>query len=266
MMDIRKSIVKTVWLTILTMILLTLIASAVFVFVFTKQCADFMYDIGCNNIASILYHKSYEDKGDIGDCYKALNIKISLGENDKIIEYYEDFVEDDEYESFMTASLENSEKLDISVLEKSAILNDRNYLVNNYIKALKATEQNDKAVEVTLAEFKLCKSFTFKSQGVYALGQYIGDSEFFGTQHTGFDKVLYAEMQEYFDSMVTMFDSFKTAEGNLDRAYLVALGNRIISVGQDINSIYNALEIEEELEANNVSKMLIVNNVIKGII
>ncbi len=70
-MDIRKSIVKTVWLTILTMILLTLIASAVFVFVFTKQCADFMYDIGCNNIASILYHKSYEDKGDIGDCYKA---------------------------------------------------------------------------------------------------------------------------------------------------------------------------------------------------
>ena len=170
-MDVRKSIVKTIWLTILTMILLTIIACVVFVFVFTRQCANFMYDIGCNNIASILYYKSYEDKGDIGDCYKALNISISLGDNEKIVKYYEDFVADDEYEAFMTASLQNSEKLDISVLEKSAILNDRNYLVNNYVKALNETEQVEKAKEIALAEFKLYNSFTFKEQGVYALGQ-----------------------------------------------------------------------------------------------
>ncbi len=266
-MDARKSIVKTIWLTILTMFLLTIIASTVFVFAFTRQCADFMYDIGCNNIASILYYKSYEKQGEIGDCYKALNIKISLGENDKIIKYYEDFVADDEYEDFMSAGLQNSEKLDISVLEKSAILNDRNYLVGNYIKALNSTEQVEKAKEVALAEFKLYDTFTFKAQGVYVLGQFVNnDSGFFNTQHAGFDKVLVAEMQEYFDNMVSMFDNFKNVESNVDRAYLVSLGNRLINVGQDINSIYTTLEIEDDLVSSNVSKMLIVNNVIKGII
>lgn len=266
-MDIRKSIVKTIWGTVLTMILLTIIASVVFVFMFTRQCADFMYDIGCNNIAARLYYKSYEDKGEIGDCYKALNIIISLGENDKVIEYYEDFVADDEYESFMAAGLQNSEKLDISVLEKSAILNDRNYLVNCYVKALNATEQMDKAKEIALAEFVKFETFSFKEQGVYALGQYVSsDSEFFNTQHTGFDNVLVAEMQEYFDNMVNMFDNYKAVESNLDKAYLVALGNRLISVGQDINSIYTALDTEEDTISNNVSKMLIVNSVIKGII
>ena len=266
-MDIRKSIVKTIWGTILTMILLTIIASVVFVFMFTRQCADFMYDIGCNNIASRLYYKSYEDKGEIGDCYKALNIIISLGESDKVIEYYEDFVADDEYESFMSAGLQNSEKLDISVLEKSAILNDENYLVNNYVKALNATGKVDKAKEVALEEFKQCLVFSFKEQGVYVLSQYVGsDSEFFNTQHTGFDKVLVAEMQEYFDNLVNVFDSFKAVESNVDKAYLVSLGNRLINVGQDINSVCTALDIEEEAVSNNVSKMLIVNSVIKGII
>lgn len=266
-MDVRKSIVKTIWLTILTMILLTIIACVVFVFMFTRQCANFMYDIGCNNIASILYYKSYEDKGDIGDCYKALNISISQGDNEKIVKYYEDFVADDEYEAFMTASLKNSEKLDISVLEKSAILNDRNYLVNNYVKALNETEQVEKAKEIALAEFKLYNSFTFKEQGVYALGQYVSsDSEFFGVQHNGFDKVLVEEMQVYFDKMVVMFDNAKTAESNTDRAYLVALGNRLINVGQDINSIYTKQEANDDLVSGNISKMLIVNNVIKGII
>jgi hypothetical protein len=266
-MDVKKSIVKTVWLTILTMFLLTIIACVVFVFIFTKQCADFMYDIGCNNIASVLYHKSYVDDGEIGDCYKALNIKIALGENDKIIEYYEDFIADEEYESFMSAGLQNSEMLDISVLEKSAILNDRNYLVNNYVKALIATEQVDKAKAVALVEFQGYATFNFKNQGVYALGQLVSsNSEFFNTQHEGYNDVLVEEMQVYFDKLINIFDNYKSVESNLDKSYLVALGNRLINVGQDINSVYNTLEVKEDIVSSNVSKMLIVNNVIKGII
>lgn len=266
-MDVRKSIVKTVWLTILTMILFTIIAGAVFVFVFTRQCADFMYDIGCNNIASRLYYKIYVANGEIMDCYKALNIKISLGENDKIIEYYEDFIADEEYEDFMSAGIQNSEELDVGVLEKSAVLNDRNYLVGNYVKALISTEKVDKAKEIALAEFKIYDTFTFKKQGVYVLGQFVSsDSEFFSIQHSGFDKILLEEMQEYFNNMVNMFDNFKNVESNTDRAYLVSLGNRLIKVGQDINCIYASLNTEEEVVSSNVSKMLMVNNIIKGII
>lgn len=267
-MDVRKSIVKSIWITLLTMILLTIIAGAVFVFVFTKQCADFMYDIGCNNIASILYYKAYEDDGDIDNCYKALNIKIGLKDYESVIEYYENFVADGKFNEYMSSNIANREKLDISVLEKSAILNDRNYIVNSYVKALNSTEQTDKAKEIALTEFALKDTFTFKEQGVYALGQFVDseDWEFFTTTHTDYDSLLIVEMQEYFDSLVVLFDNAKTVEGNANRAYLVSLGNRLIDVGQDINSIYTATESESENISTNVSKMLIVNSVIKGII
>lgn len=267
-MDARKSIIKSIWLTLLTMIILTIVAGVVLVFVFTKQAADFMYDIGCNNIASILYFKAYEDDGGIDNCYRALNIKITLGESDKVIEYYEKLIEDEKFNEFITSHIQNREKMDISVLEKSAILNERNYLVNSYVKALNATEQVEKAEQVALAEFMQKDSFDFKSQGVYSLGQFVDMEKWdlFSLQHNGYDNSLIVEMQTYFDSLVEMFDHYKAVESNTDRAYLVSLGNRLIDVGQDINAVYTASSTEDELISTNVSKMLIVNNVIKGII
>lgn len=267
-MDIKKSIIKTIWLTLISMMLLTIIAGVVLVFVFTKQCASFMYDIGCNNIASILYYKSYEDNGDIIDCYKALNIKIVLGDDDKIIEYYEDLVANENFEEFMSLNLDNAEKLDVSVLEKSTILNDRNYLVNAYVRALIANEEFNKAKEVSINEFALYNSFTFKEQGVYTIGQFVDGSslEFFSTHNEVIDGTLIGEMQKYFDNIVLLFDANKNVSNIVDKSYLVALGNRVIDVGQDINAIYTGLNVEEEKVNLNASKMLMVNNVIKGII
>jgi hypothetical protein len=267
-MDYKKSIIKTICVTILVMIILTIVTGTILVFVFTHQCANFMYYIGCNNIASVLYYKAYEDKGDIYDCYKALNIEISLGKNENIIKYYEDFVGDENYSGFMSSKLENCEKLDISVLEKSAILNDENYLVNAYVNALVACDQFDKAKEIALANFVGNNNFTFKNQGVYALGQIVDekDWDFFNTTHTGYDRVLVVVMQDYLNRIINLFDSNKVVSSNVDKSYLVALGNRIVDVGQDINAIYSALDIKEEQIAENMSKMLIVNNVIKGII
>ena len=267
-MDARKSIIKSIWLTLLTMMILTIIAGVVFVFVFTKQSADFMYDIGCNNIASILYFKAYEDDGDIDNCYRALNVKISLGESDKVVEYYEKLIEDEKYDEFITSHIQNREKMHISVLEKSAILNDRNYLVNSYVKALNATEQYEKAKTIALGEFADKENFDFKNQGVYALGYFVDDKKWdlFSVKYEGYDNVLIVEMQSYFDALVETFDIYKAVESNTDRAYLVSLGNRLIDVGQDINTIYTATDSNNELISTNVSKMLIVNNVIKGII
>ena len=267
-MDVRRSIIKTIWVTLISMMLITVVVGVVLVFVFTKQSADFMYDIGCDNIASILYYKSYEDSGDIVDCYKALNIKISLGENNKVVEYYEKFIVDEKFDEFMASNLSNSESLDISVLEKSAILNERNYLVNSYVKALNSISQEEKAREVALSEFILKDNLSFKTQGVYALGYYVDNEswQFFNTVHSGLDNKLIVEMQEYFNTLFELFNNNKLVEGNIDRSYLVCLGNRIIDVGQDVNAVYVALEMEEELSANNVSKMMMVNNVIKGII
>ena len=267
-MDARRSIIKSIWLTLITMMLLTIIAGVVFVFVFTQQCADFMYDIGCNNIASILYFKAYEDKGDIDDCYRALNIKITLGEYEKIVEYYEALIEDEKFDEFISSHIQNREKLDISVLEKSAILNDRNYLMNSYVKALNATEQFDKAKLVAIEEFANKDNFDFKNQGVYALGIFVDNEKWdvFSVQYDGFENTLVVEMQSYFDYLVELFDLYKAVEGNTDKAYLVALGNRLIDVGQDINAVYTVTDAENEVISTNVSKMLIVNNVIKGII
>lgn len=267
-MDVKKSIVKTVWLTLLTMFLLTIVAGVVFVFAFTKQCADFVYDIGCNNIASILYYKEYKNNGDIAVCYKALNIKISLKDYESVVKYYESFVSDDEYADFMQFVSESREQLDVSIIEKGSILNEKNYLVNNYVKALINTAQKEKAKDIALSEFVLYDNFSFKQQGAYCLGHFIEleDWELFGQNHSGLENILIDEMQEYFDSLMILFDSKKSVESNVEKSYLFALANRIIDLGQDINTVYSALDMNSETISNNVSDMLIINNVIKGII
>ncbi len=250
------------------MIIITIVAGTVMVFVFTRNSADFMYDIGCNNIASLLYYKSYKDSGEISDCYRALNISIALGDNEKIIEYYETFIADEKYQEFIDTNTRNAERLDVSILERSAIINDNNYLVNSYVKSLKDNNQVDQAKNIALDNFVQNSEFTFKEQGAYALGIFVTNDnlDFFTETHTGFDSALTIEMQEYFDSLVILFDTNKSVTSDVDKAYLVALGNRIIDVGQDLNNIYDLTDTNDDKISDNVTTMLVINNVIKGII
>ena len=73
-------------------------------------------------------------------------------------------------------------------------------------------------------------------------------------------------LQKYFDNIVEEFRDNKNTTDNLSRAYLIALGNRIINVGQDINILYGDNSNYSSIKNVNVNTMIEVNEVIKGLL
>ena len=267
-MNYKKTILKTVLFTFLSLIALTIVLFCFMYFVFTSSFANLMYEVGSENFASHLYLKSYEKSDEIFYCYKAFNIKIKLGDNKAIVDFYERLTSDNEYEQFIVDCNTKNEKLSVGVLEKSTILNEENYLTGNYIKALIETDDNNKAWDLTLTELSKYKSFSLKEQGVYSLSLFINEDNYskFNTAYEGFEGVLIDEMQEYFDITKTIFDNNKDTDNELNKAYLVSLGNRLITLGKDINEIYTALDIKADIKSINQANMMTINEEIKGLI
>lgn len=267
-MKYGKAILITMLYTFLVLTLLVAVFVGIMFFAFPKSLANFMYNVGFDRMASTLYYRVYEKTDDITYCYKALNIKITIEDHNRVVKYYESFIEHEDYEDFMLANKVRKEQLEVSVLEKSAIINDDNYLVNNYVEALLKIGQKDKAVDVAVGRFITSQSLMLDEQGVYALGAFVDDKdwEVFNIKYLDLDSVLYLEMQEYFEYLVEMFNGYKGRSGHLDRAYLLALGNRIINLGQDIHNVYKGLDLDDGEVRGNVQHMLEVNSVIKGLI
>ena len=64
---------------------------------------------------------------------------------------------------------------------------------------------------------------------------------------------------------ITLFNS-KNASTDLEKSYLIALGNRIITVGQNINTIYQVNNTNVGLVTSNLASMTNINDVIKGLV
>lgn len=264
----KKAIITTALYTLGALIVVMGIFMLMMFFVFTKPTAEFMYNIGCDKVASNLYYKTYKKNGEIQYCYKALNLKVKINDNDKIIECYEAFVADDEYLDFMKSLKERQEKLNIGVLEKSSLLNEENYLTTRYVRALISEGDFDKALDIALNAFVGYESFTLTEQGVYAFNEFMGkeNEDVFLETYDGYDSVLIDEIQMYFDDLYELFDVNKVTTNTLEKAYLVALGNRIVCVGQNINTIYGNDDSKTMLKNANLDSIGIVNDVIKGLI
>lgn len=266
-MNYKKTILKTILYTLLVLVCLTAVAVGLMFGVFTSTTANIVYDLGCDELASKLYYQSYEKKGNIEWLYKALNIEIKLGNNENIVDFYNKYLSDDEYEEFAISLVLRNENAKVGVLEKSSILNEENYLENNYIRALVSTGDRNIAFDRAVIKFEESRDISLQYQGVYALGNFVSDKEKFAQVYNEMENTLIVEMQEYFGELVVFFNGLK--EDNLsgnERAYLVALGNRIINLGKDINSIYSGDTSMSVAISENLEKMNDVNDVIKGLL
>lgn len=264
-MDYKKTILKTAVITISSLIIGVILIFLIMHFVFTSTFADFMYNVGLENYAASLYYKAYEKDGNILHCYKSLNLNISLNNYEKIVKQYEDFIGDEDLKDFLTNLKIKNEKLDISVLERSTLLNEENYLAVSYIKALVKSDMRSKAEEFALGQFKNYLQFDLENLGVYGLGVFVDNLEFFEETHEGFSDSLIVEIQEYFDNSCTEFNNNKETQDVVEKAYLVSLGNRIINVGNDLKIIYSELENDMQIQ-NNLNKMLEINEGIKALL
>lgn len=265
----KKIILSTMLFTLCALLVASAIICMLMVFVFTEDLADFCYSMGCENMAANLYHRVYEKNDDIYYCYKSLNIEIKLEDNHNIIKYYREFKTDDEYEKFMSDLKKNNERIFVGVLEKSTLLNEIDYLENKYISALKNTNSYEQAFDLAVDHFSDYETFSFENQGVYALYQFVSnkseDAVRFTEKYDNYDVILIEAMQDYFNDAITLFNS-KNASTDLEKSYLIALGNRIINVGQNINTIYQVNNTNVGLVTSNLASMTNINDVIKGLV
>lgn len=263
----KKTIVSAILGTLAVLVVLFAIIIMLMFFVFTKNMADICYNLGCDKIASTLYYRTYEKNDDIFYCYKALNIKIKIGDNNNIVKYYEEFVSDENYTDFMTKLVEKNESLLAGILEKSTLVNEDNYLKNHYIKALIEVGDQGKALTTANLYFNESSITNIKHIGVYTYNNFVSKKNVdkFTIEQDGV--VLLTKLQDYFDNLVVLFNDNKTTNNSLEKAYIVSLGNRIIEVGRNINFIYNEVGNVTKIDSNNVSMLSInedIKNVLKG--
>ena len=262
----KKIIFTTLLFTLIAIIVTFAIVSLLLVFVFTSKLADFFYSMGNEKIASSLYYRAYEKNDDINLCYKALNLKIKIDDEESIVEIYDVYLKDDEYNSFNELMKSNNEHVDCSPLERSVILNDKNYLENKYISALIDLGKEKEAFDRAIANFSDYKNYNFENQGLYNLNYFINNKSLYNNTYDGYTDKLVIEMQKYFDQSVKIFEENIDSEGELNTAYLISLGNRLVLVGQNINTIYSANGENSDLISANAEKMTDINETIKGLI
>lgn len=262
----KKIIWSTLLFTLIALVVTFIIVSLLLVFVFTADLADFFYSMGNDKVASTLYYKAYEKNDDIRYCYKALNLKIKIDDEEGIVEIYNEYLSDDEYLDFTEEMLTNNEKINCTVLERSVILNDENYLENKYISALIDLNRKEDAFKRAVDNFKNYNQYDFKNQGLYNLNYFLSDKAVFNEIYTGYSDTLVNEMQNYFDNAYLIFKENEMTETKLNQSYLVSLGNRLIIVGQSINSVYIANNSNADVVNSNNLILQHVNDTIKGLI
>ena len=267
--DYKKVIVKTILISLISVLIALGVFATIMFCAFTKTSADFIYDIGFDRWASQLYYRVYEKDGDMLSCYKALSISIRVGDSDKTIKYYEGLVENSKNSEFIYDIESANRNLQVGILEKSSLLNEEDYLRDNYICALKKQGRVEDAFQYALADFSGMSEINIKDIGLYSLNAFAEGNGLnrFNNVYEGHTETLVSEMQNYFDNLVVLFeDSVTIADEDIEKAYLIALADRIMIVGQDVNKVYLFNENNEEVIANNISNMSSVNEVVKGIL
>lgn len=264
----KRIILTTGGLTLLALLVAGLIMFLLLFFVFTKDLAEFCYHLGNYGMAGNLYSRMYKEDGGINNCYLALTMDIKTDDYDGIVKNYELFIEDSDYTEFMNKITYSNQIVSGGVLERSALVNEYQYLEDKYILALIQTRQKAKAFDRAVEMFSGYENFTLQVQGYYSLNRFVNQDNYtrFDDEYVGYESSLIDSMQEYFDSAILTFNAAKDSTDIQTKAYAVALGNRLILVGQNINTIYLNLDYNEVAIQGNLDNMTMINDTIKGLI
>ncbi len=263
----KKSILKSALATLVIMVVAFAIFSVVMLLGFTRVSADFVYSLGMDRLASSLYAREYEKSGDLYYCYKSLCVKIKINDNYGIVKTYEKFVADENSADFIANIDSKNRQLNIGVLEMSAMLNEGNYLRNKYINSLVRIGETERAFGYAISDFSNYESYTFSDTGYYSLGIFVNNSTagFYETPDGYTDSIINC-LQDYFDRLYSQFNEHKDTEVKVEKAELIAISYRLMSVGNDINNVYTASETVNPNYTANQDKMLTANDVIKGLL
>lgn len=245
----KSSILKTSLITIVYFVALIVIVFWFMCIVSPIVMGNFLNDLQLTNYASNLYFREYNNSKNIGYLYKSLNLDIKQNNYRGIIEKYDMLSCDDNYQTLLDNLKQNALNSNSNLLIKSSILNEETNLFNHYLSS-KIIIGDGYAFDIALDEFSNYSSSTLENNGIYLFDLFITQNSsaldynrFEYVYPKYFSNNLRKEINYYFVHLEDLFLN-KYNEGNLsinEKAYLIATGNRIITVGNNLKVLNSVL-------------------------
>lgn len=211
------------------------------------KLAKFLYNMNWNTYAEKLYEKDYEDNQNVDSLYMALNISIKLENDSKVVELYEKFSKNSEYSSYINFVNSENLKLETSPAIKSTMLNEDNYLKNEYIQSLVNLGEDNKAFKFAI-NGGININPQYNNLGNYLFNNFC-KNETINRFYNNFRESVYGEnmlIVDIYNYMNSVNDLFLSNFQNQQlETYAWAMGNRVLQVGSNILVVCEKLAIEE---------------------
>lgn len=141
--NMRKSIIKNILITLGILVAIFIISIVIFVFCFTGQFAKTMYNLGNKGLALNYYVMDYNNHNSISSIKLACDISIELENMKKYEEAYQLFCKDNRYDDYIEAiNTRNAQNTKLSLIVRSSLINENNYYKNMYMRSLIANNNN----------------------------------------------------------------------------------------------------------------------------
>ncbi len=200
-----------------------------------RAVADFTYNLGLKEISLHYYEKAYLHSTQTDDLYNALSVAIMVNNHDKVVTFYEELEASEDYYELMNELDEETNNASLSIIAKSALLNEDNYLKNRYVFALLQTNQTPKAMDYSVEHFTR-ENLTMTTLGSYTFSQFNNNPSLLSDalqEETYGNLTLLQANENYVVELFTMFETNYNLVGTftaLQKSQLMYLGNRTISV------------------------------------
>jgi len=211
------------------------------------KVGEIAYKVNLNSYALKLYQREYDKTGDIDSLYMALNIAVKIKNDDKIIELYETFEDNENYNSYIHFVNGENLKLEIEPVIKATLINEDNSLKNSYIQSL-INKHNDTTAFKFALEDKLNMNPTYDNLGNYLFVNFckkdVIDRFADNFRNIYGSTTLLGEMYNYMLAVNDEFLEFGFGAGD-NQVYTWAMGNRILQVGSNIIALSEKTGITE---------------------
>ena len=193
-----------------------------------------------------LYEKDYKDNEDINSLYMALNISIKLNKDEKVINLYETFEDSDGYGKYIEFVDAQNLKQDMKPMIKSTLIDEDNYLKNQYIQSLIDLKQDEKAFQYAL------NNDVFEQPEYNNIGNYLFNNfckkgsidKFYDNFRTMNESGNMLLMDIYYYMEHVNGEFLKSFTNQTEEVYLWSMGNRVLQVGANVLALCEKLNIE----------------------
>lgn len=247
--DNKKLIINWSLITLCGLLTLTIIVLLLLSFFAPLVMANICDDLGFEKLETNFYVQDYKKNNNINSLYKIVINNYNLKNYDDVEYYYEKLENHEKYAEFIDYVNQKNLETNASNLNKSALLNEDNYLKNRYVLALINNNKLEKAFDYACENFVDYKTYNYKNTGNYLFFNLIQlkneeiNSKFL--ENNGFDDTLYNVLLDYIDLSIKDFQNGFEGFIEEDSIYLLNLNSRIKQVYTNIHTLSVELNLTE---------------------